>query len=141
MPPLTMKPMELSEEEASVALIVDTSETFQEILGFGGAFTEAAALNWRSLSEADQAEVIRRYFASPAEGGLGYTVGRVPIGSCDFGPGNKLRYYNLDDVAGDVELEHFDDESGNTRRTHTNPHLSPRPPPGSEKSKSRKVEM
>jgi O-glycosyl hydrolase len=76
----------------------------QEFAGFGGAFTEASAINWRKLSEADQAEVIRLYFSSPSEGGLGYTMGRVPINSCDFSPAS----YTFDDVAGDVELEHFD---------------------------------
>ena len=40
---------------------------------------------------------------------MGYTVGRVPINSCDFGPGEWWRYYNFDDVAGDVSLAHFDD--------------------------------
>ena len=52
---------------------------------------KAAALNWRSLSKADQAKVIHAYFAAPEDGGLGYTVGRVPINSCDFGPGGPER--------------------------------------------------
>ena len=79
-------------------------QTFQTFTGFGGAFTEATAINWKSLSPTDQEEVIRLYFADPAEGGLGYTMGRVPINSCDFSPAS----YTFDDVAGDVELEHFD---------------------------------
>ena len=106
MPPLTLTPMEAP---SGKALSLDRGDKFQTLLGFGGAFTEAAALNWRSLKPADQAEVIRLYFASPADGGLGYTVGRVPINSCDFGPGDYKRYYNFDDVAGDTELKHFDD--------------------------------
>jgi glucosylceramidase len=35
------------------AIVVDTDTKFQEILGFGGAFTEAAAINFASLSAAD----------------------------------------------------------------------------------------
>ena len=106
MPPLELSPMD---RPTGKALIIDRSKQHQEILGFGGAFTEAAALNWRSLTKADQDEVIRLYFSSPEEGGLGYTLGRVPINSCDFGPGDPLRTYSFDNVSGDVELKHFDD--------------------------------
>ena len=50
MEPLTMeKPDELPHGAGTV--IVDTAETFQEILGFGGAFTEATAINWKKLSK------------------------------------------------------------------------------------------
>ena len=106
-----MKPLKLSKMAApdGPALTIDRSSTYQEILGFGGAFTEAAALNWRTLSASDQAKVIKAYFASPEEGGLGYTVGRVPINSCDFGPGDVQRTYSFDNVSGDVDLLHFDD--------------------------------
>jgi glucosylceramidase len=73
-------------------------------VGFGGAFTEAAAINWRSLSPEDQDAVIRLYFGSPADGGHGYSLGRVPMNSCDFSPAS----YNFDNVTGDNELAHFD---------------------------------
>lgn len=86
------------------SLVVDSSVKFQEMLGFGGAFTEAAAFNWRSLSDEDQKKVIQLYFADPSEGGHGYTVGRVPMGSCDF----SLASYSFDNVSGDVNLTHFD---------------------------------
>ena len=107
MPPYALQGMPAPRKGAR--LTIDRSARHQSILGFGGAFTEAAALNWRSLSKPDQTEVIRRYFASPSEGGLGYTVGRVPINSCDFGPGDALRTYSFDNVTGDVDLAHFDD--------------------------------
>ena len=102
-PPVTMEAMPSIPKEH--ALTVDTSRTYQEILGFGGAFTEASAINWRKLSEADQAEVIRLYFAPPEEGGHGYTIGRVPMNSNDFSTGS----YSFDDVPGDTSLEFFDD--------------------------------
>ena len=86
------------------AIIVDRSKKFQEFAGFGGAFTEATAINWRKLDAKHQEEVIKLYFSSPAEGGLGYTMGRVPINSCDFSPDS----YTFDDVKGDTELKHFD---------------------------------
>ena len=103
MPAIPMEPVRGSVERI---LEVDTSETFQEILGFGGAFTEASAINWRKLSQADQEEVIKLYFDPPEKGGHGYTLGRVPINSCDFSPAS----YTFDDVAGDTELKHFDND-------------------------------
>jgi glucosylceramidase len=88
MPPITLTSMDAP---SGPALLIDRSKTYQEIIGFGGAFTEASAINWRSLSMTEQAGVINAYFASPEQGGLGYTVGRVPINSCDFGPGDWQR--------------------------------------------------
>ena len=96
-PPLTMH---ASGSNQPPALVIDRTEKYQTLAGFGGAFTEAAALNWKSLSSEDQAEIIRLYFASPAEGGLGYTLGRVPINSCDF----SVESYTFDDVEGDVRM-------------------------------------
>ena len=100
--PLKMTPVKAAPKGPS--LILDRSKSYQEFAGFGGAFTEAAAINWRKLSDEKQVEVIKLYFGSPEDGGLGYTMGRVPINSCDFSPGS----YTFDDVAGDVELKHFD---------------------------------
>ena len=102
MPAITMEPITRLPTER--ILEVDSSTTYQEILGFGGAFTEASAINWRKLSKADQDEVIQLYFGAPEDGGHGYTLGRVPINSCDFSPAS----YTFDDVVGDVDLEHFD---------------------------------
>ena len=37
--------------------------------------------------------------------GIEYTVGRIPMGSCDF----SVEEYSFDDVPGDYNLTHFDD--------------------------------
>lgn len=37
--------------------------------------------------------------------GIEYSVGRVPMGSCDF----SVESYSFDDVPGDYNLTHFDD--------------------------------
>jgi glucosylceramidase len=73
----------------------------QEILGFGGAFTEAAALSYQKLPAAIQRKLIELYFG---ETGIGYSMGRIHIGSCDF----CVSSYSFDDVAGDAGLTHFD---------------------------------
>jgi glucosylceramidase len=80
---------------------LEASRTFQDIEGFGGAFTEAAAVSWRSLSPEKRSELIRGYFQ--IDGGHGYTFCRVHMNSCDFGLGN----YSHVEQSGDVELASF----------------------------------
>ena len=71
------------------------------ILGFGGAFTEATALNYMSLSPKGREAVISLLFGKD---GLGYSLGRVHINSCDF----SVKSYNFDNVTDDFNLTHFD---------------------------------
>mmetsp|Transcript_125185 Transcript_125185/g.365599 ORF Transcript_125185/g.365599 Transcript_125185/m.365599 type:complete len:669 (-) Transcript_125185:190-2196(-) len=54
-------------------------------LGFGGSFSESSAIVFRTLTKQKQEEVLHAYFDRKT--GLGYTLGRVPIGSCDFSVG------------------------------------------------------
>jgi glucosylceramidase len=106
-PPITLrKPSHGDGPMPKAVISVDRGTHHQEFAGFGGAFTEAAAINWRKLSSHDQDEMIKLYFADPSEGGLGYTMGRVPIGSCDFSP----ETYTFDDTENDVSLDHFDNK-------------------------------
>lgn len=67
------------------ALCVYPDVTYQEVRGFGGAFTEASAYNLSLLNEKLQEEVMESYFG---EGGLQYNLCRTHINSCDFGLGN-----------------------------------------------------
>lgn len=59
---------------------------YQEIKGFGGAFTEAAAVTLNKLSDANKKKIIELYFDT--ENGIGYNFGRVHMNSCDFAEGN-----------------------------------------------------
>lgn len=77
---------------ANGRLTLTPSQTFQTILGFGGAFTESATHTLSKMSEATQKAVLNAYF-DPREG-LGYTLGRVHINSCDFSLSN---YTYVDD--------------------------------------------
>jgi len=71
------------------------------ILGFGGAFTEAASLNFHSLDKEGQEAVLELLFGKT---GLGYSKGRIHMNSCDF----SVESYNFDDTDGDFELKNFD---------------------------------
>lgn len=82
-------------------ITVDARTRFQTLEGFGGAFTEAAAVTLQKLPPAKQAEVLKAYF--DPQTGLGYTMGRTTLNSCDFALGN----YAYDEVDGDFELKHF----------------------------------
>lgn len=66
-------------------VIVYPRARFQRFEGFGGAFTEASAVCWKGLSPQRRQAFLDAYFGS---GGLGYTLGRVHMGSCDFSLGN-----------------------------------------------------
>ncbi|TMW62181.1 hypothetical protein Poli38472_009674 [Pythium oligandrum] len=86
----------------SSAVTVDDSKKYQEIFGFGGAFTEASAVLFQKLPQSKQEEILKLYFDK--EEGSAYEFGRVPMGSCDF----AVSPYSFDDVANDTELVHFD---------------------------------
>lgn len=79
---------------------VDEKLEYQSMMGFGGAFTEAAAVTLSKMSADNRAEVIESYYDK--EKGLSYNIGRVHIHSCDFALGN---YTYVED--GDAELKTF----------------------------------
>ncbi len=80
---------------------VDPERRYQSIEGFGGAFTEAAAVTWLALDAARREQLLRAYFDRDA--GHGYTLCRVHMGSCDFALGN----YSHVETAGDLALASF----------------------------------
>ena len=83
------------------SVAVDTTRAFQTIEGFGGAFTEAAAVTWLKLSPERREAVLRDCF--DPHHGHGYTLCRVHINSCDFSLGN----YAHVEMPGDTELHSF----------------------------------
>ena len=62
-------------------IIIYPEVTYQEIIGFGGAFTEAAGYCFSKLPQDRQNQFIDDYFS---EEGNNYTLCRTHIGSCDF---------------------------------------------------------
>ncbi len=73
--------------------------TFQTIEGFGGAFTEAASTTLDQLDLAARHNILKLYF-DPIEG-IGYSLCRTHIQSCDFSLGNYC-YIEEDDEALDT---------------------------------------
>lgn len=99
LPPIALRPGTVPKELPSV--IIDSEVRYQTFMGFGGSFTESSADLFRSASAANQKRILDAYFRNDT--GLGYTMGRLHMNSCDFSTGR----WSCDDVAGDVELKHF----------------------------------
>ncbi len=73
---------------------------YQTVKGFGGAFTEAASTTLDKLNPENREKILKMYF-DPKDG-IGYTIGRIHMNSCDFALGN---YTCVDE--GDETLESF----------------------------------
>ncbi|KAE9317050.1 putative glucosylceramidase 3 [Phytophthora rubi] len=85
---------------SSPTFSIDISTQYQSIIGFGGAFTDSAAINVYKLSPKLQKILLDQYFS---EKGLQYNLGRVSIGSNDF----STSIYSYNDVEGDLAMENF----------------------------------
>lgn len=95
-------PLTLGEASAAqVVVSVNISQTFQTILGFGGALTQSSATVFKLLPLELQGELMDSYYGPD---GIQYSTGRLPIHSCDF----SVDTYTFDDSAGDFELDQFD---------------------------------
>jgi glucosylceramidase len=86
--------------ETEVAVFVNPNKTFQSLLGIGGAITDASAEVFALLPEDKQEELLKAYY-DPEEG-IGYTLCRTTIHSCDF---SKESYTYVSDE--DKELKTF----------------------------------
>ncbi|MBQ6816741.1 MAG: glucosylceramidase [Clostridia bacterium] len=73
---------------------------YQEILGFGAAFTESAAYNYSKLTPEQKKDFLEKHFSKT--NGIGYNFGRTHINSCDF----SLDIYTYVEK-GDKTLETF----------------------------------
>lgn len=72
----------------------------QEIIGFGGAFTDASAFNLYQLSPAKREEILKAYFS---ENGAAYSLNRTHMNSCDF----SRFQYSYAPTENDTNLNHF----------------------------------
>lgn len=72
--------------ETQICVFVEPKKTFQTFLGIGGALTDSAAETFAKISKEKQEEFLTAYFDK--EKGIGYTLGRTNIHSCDFSSGS-----------------------------------------------------
>src|SRR6202050_2335452 len=79
---------------------LDPGTKFQEILGFGGAFTDAACYTFNQLAPAERGKLFHELF-HPSE--MGLSVGRICVGSSDY----STKLYSYDDGEADPDLARF----------------------------------
>ena len=89
--------------ETEVSVFVNPNRTFQTFMGIGGAITDASAIVFHKLPKDKQEEFLKAYYSE--EEGIGYTLNRTHIHSCDFSEGS---YTYVSDE--DKELKTFDIE-------------------------------
>jgi glucosylceramidase len=90
----------LSETSGADQIRLDPSLQFQEILGFGGAFTDAACYTFHQMPPSAREQLVHELFHSSE---MGLSVGRVPVGSSDY----SAKLYSFDDGEPDPDLTRF----------------------------------
>lgn len=87
----------------NATVLVAHSRRGPSVIGFGGAFTEASAANFKALDPSDQKTFVGLYWGDASHM---YTMGRIPIQSCDFTEAT----YSFDEPDGvaDPTLARFD---------------------------------
>ncbi len=92
-----------TKEQEMFVVNVYPNKKYQTIQGFGGALTESSGYTLARMSEEKRKEVVEAYYGKD---GIGYTLGRVHMDSCDFSLGNYCAVQNPDDGSfGDFTLE------------------------------------
>ncbi len=93
-PPLKWRPA-----SGSGDIVLDPAKSYQEVLGFGAAFTDAACYTLNRLAPPAREALVRELF-DPAE--MAFSVCRTCVGSSDY----ATKPYSYDDTF-DPELAHF----------------------------------
>jgi glucosylceramidase len=86
----------LDPDEKFSTIMIDPTKTFQTIIGFGGAVTDASAETFYKLNKNLQDEILKAYY--DPDSGIGYTLCRTHINSCDF----SSESYAYDSVKNDT---------------------------------------
>ncbi len=87
-------------------IVVDDTQRFQEMIGFGASLTDASAWLIQHKLDAGQRDALLKELFGRDNGGLGLSFSRLTIGASDF----SRHHYSLDDTPDgkpDPELKHF----------------------------------
>lgn len=94
--------------ETEISIFVNPNKTFQTFMGIGGAITDASSIVFATLPKEKQEEFLKAYYS--LDEGIGYSLARTHIHSCDFSKGSytyvsdedkELKTFN---IAPDKEL-------------------------------------
>ncbi|MEO7211435.1 glycoside hydrolase family 30 protein [Mucilaginibacter sp.] len=90
--------------ETETLVFVDPTKTFQTMLGIGGALTDAVAETFYKLPKEKQREFLAAYYDKNI--GIGYTLARTNIQSCDFSSGSYSYVSNSDKALSSFDIGH-----------------------------------
>ncbi|MEO6135706.1 MAG: glycoside hydrolase family 30 protein, partial [Ginsengibacter sp.] len=90
--------------ETQVCVFIDPTKTFQTFVGIGGALTDASAETFAKLPANKQDEFLKAYFNK--ENGIGYTIARTNINSCDFSSGSYTYIKDGDSALNTFDISH-----------------------------------
>lgn len=90
--------------ESRIYVFFDPDKTFQTFLGIGGALTDAAAETFAKLPEDQQAKLLDLYYNRVS--GIGYTLARTNINSCDFSSDSYTYIEEGDSSLRSFSIEH-----------------------------------
>lgn len=107
--PLTWR--RASDQPAENAIILDPGRKFQEILGFGAAFTDAACFTFSQMRPEAREQLFHELF-HPSE--MGLSTGRTCMGSSDY----STEVFSYDEGDPDPEMARFSVE-------HDRPYVLP----------------
>ena len=90
--------------ETQPCVFIDPSKTFQSFHGIGAALTDASAETFAKLPKEKQQEFLTAHF--DREKGIGYTLARTNIHSCDFSSGSYTYVADKDESLKSFNVTH-----------------------------------
>jgi glucosylceramidase len=90
--------------ETEVSLLINPEKKFQTFLGIGAALTDASAETFYKLSKDEQDRFMEAYFS--VDKGIGYTLARTIIHSCDFSSGSYTYIEEGDEDLSTFSIDH-----------------------------------
>ena len=90
--------------ETQPCIFVDASKTYQTFMGIGGALTDASAEVFAKLSKEKQQEFMQQYYDK--DKGIGYTLARTNIHSCDFSSDTYTYVKDNDKALSSFDISH-----------------------------------
>jgi len=91
-------------KETEPCIFVDPTKKFQTFIGIGGALTDASAETYAKLPKNKQAELMQALYDTKK--GIGYTLARTNIHSCDFSSDSYTYVAEGDTALKSFNIEH-----------------------------------
>lgn len=90
--------------ETQACVFINPGKTFQSITGIGGAITDASAEVFAKMPKPQQQEFLSAYYDDKK--GIGYTLARTSIASCDFSSSSYTYVKDNDEALKTFSINH-----------------------------------